>query len=458
MLDVMRKALEGKPMSENDYQLRHFAMKVREKVKEHGIEYDPDNPVPDDDSLADDVFQAGLELLLDVGVYCTSTERVISYTENEVKEALRNSPESITLGEGKDRGTFTPRKIGDRKKPWCHLGAAGGAISSEKSLLALVEGYARIPEADAITTPAITKIGGMRIRPASPLEMLGAMRAAILAREATNRAGRQGIPFMNTLSTAESDIALAGAIYPKFGLRPTDGYMIASLDPMKVDFSRLNKVTMVQSIGGMVGMDFSPLLGGYGGGPEGTAVSTVAHHLMGLLTYQTDYLIPFPLHLKYVSNSSRETLWAIAAMAQAISRNTHLLSLSLNYTSAGPCTEMCLQETSASVIAAVASGLSIESVGVGTNKREDFTTPVEPRISAEVAHAATGLNRSEANEIVKKLLSKYEDRLKEPPMGKSLFECWDADNLEPSGEYKKIIARLKEEMQGLGIEVKPEPY
>jgi hypothetical protein len=37
ILDVMEKALEGKPMSETDYQLRRFAPKVAEKVREHGI-------------------------------------------------------------------------------------------------------------------------------------------------------------------------------------------------------------------------------------------------------------------------------------------------------------------------------------------------------------------------------------------------------------------------------------
>src|SRR5512136_1349617 len=80
ILDVMQKCLEGLPLSENDYQLRRFAPKVQEKVKEHGIKFDPSNPVPSDDSMADDVFQAGYELLLDAGAYCMDTQRVISYT------------------------------------------------------------------------------------------------------------------------------------------------------------------------------------------------------------------------------------------------------------------------------------------------------------------------------------------------------------------------------------------
>jgi methylamine--corrinoid protein Co-methyltransferase len=458
ILDVMQKALEGKPMSETDYQLRSFAPKVAEKVREHKIKYDPQNPIQNDDSMADELFEAGMELLLDVGAYCTDTGRVIRYTENEIKEALKAAPSKLHFGEGKDRKHLVARKVGDKTPPWCLLGAGGGPCSSDKSFLTLVEGYAEIPETNAITTPAITRVSGMRVRPASPLEVLAAQRNAVLAREACNRVGRQGIPIMNSLATAESDIALAAALQPKFGMRQSDGYMICCMDPMKVDFARLNKVTVALSMGGAIGMCFGPMLGGYAGGPEGTAVSNVAHHMMGVLTYQSSWLLPFTIHLRYVASSSRDMLWVISSMGQAITRNTHLLSLNLNYTTAGPCTPMCLYETSASVTAAVVSGLSIESLGVATNKHEDRTTPVEPRISAEVGHAVAGMKRSDANEMVKKLLSKYESNLTQAPLGKSLYECWDPETRRPTKEYQGVIKRYKQNMADLGLQLKPEMY
>src|SRR5512137_634701 len=103
LLDVMEKALNGKPMSETDYQLKSFAPKVMEKVKEHKIKYDPSNPIQSDGSMADEVFEAGMELLLDVGAYCTTSGRVLSFTEQEIKDALRNAPSKQWFGEGKDR-------------------------------------------------------------------------------------------------------------------------------------------------------------------------------------------------------------------------------------------------------------------------------------------------------------------------------------------------------------------
>ena len=172
--------------------------------------------------------------------------------------------------------------------------------------------------------------------------------------------------------------------------------------------------------------------------------------------YQASWLLPFTIHLRYVASSSRDMLWVISMMGQAISRNTHLLSLNLNYTTAGPCTPMCLYETTSSVTAAVVSGLSIESLGVATNKHEDRTTPVEPRISGEVGHAVAGMKRSDANELVKNLLSKYEPKLASAPLGKGLYECWDAEKRAPSKTYRALIKRYKKDMSALGLELKPE--
>jgi len=455
-LDVMERALEGKPMSETDYQLRSFAPKVQEVVKKYDIKFDPKNPIPNDGSLADDMFKAAVELLVDVGAYCTSSARVISYTDQEIRQAIKSAPSAIELGEGRDRKTFKSRKVGDKTPPWCFLGAGGGSASSDKSFMTLVEGYAEIPETDAITTPALTRVGGMRIRPASPLEVLGSMRNAVLAREACNRVGREGIPIMNSLSTAESDIAFAAALHPKYGMRQSDGYLMCCMDPMKVDFARLNKAAVALSLGGPIGMCFGPLLGGYSGGPEGTAVSNVAHHMMGLLTYQASWLLPFPLHLRYVSSSCRELLWVISSTGQAVTRNSNMLSINLNYASAGPCTPMALFETSASVTAAVTAGLSIESLGVASNRYEDRTTPVEPRISAEVGHAVAGMKLQDANTLAKKLLGKYESKLLKPPLGKTLHECWDAEKRRPTKVYSRVIRAYKRSMRDMGVDLRDE--
>ncbi len=82
--------------------VRDFDMKIfREAsrlVKEHDIKYDPEVYVPNDDSLADDVWSAGIELFLELGMYCMSSKRVIRFEESEVKDALKEVSDSVEIG------------------------------------------------------------------------------------------------------------------------------------------------------------------------------------------------------------------------------------------------------------------------------------------------------------------------------------------------------------------------
>ncbi len=74
--EVVKRALNGPYYAEQDFAMKVVVPKLREVVAKYDIRYDPENPVPDDDKLADDVFQAGLELYTETGCYYTDTSRV----------------------------------------------------------------------------------------------------------------------------------------------------------------------------------------------------------------------------------------------------------------------------------------------------------------------------------------------------------------------------------------------
>ena len=454
LLDVMNKALTGKPCSERDYDLKIFATKLKELVKDYDIKYDPELSVSSDDSLADDVFKAALDLYREVGTYCKDTERIIKFDESEIKEGLKNAPSKASFGEGKDAKVMVPRKPEDKTPPWCFIGAGGAPVSSEEILLSLVQGYGSIPLADSITTPALTLVDGMRIRSNSPLEIYGAIRNAILAREALRRAGRPGLPIMNALATAESAPSLIAALHPQYGLRPSDGYLMAALAELKVDFDRLNKACALSNLGARIVGEAGPVFGGYCGGPEGTAITSAAYHILGVLVYQATCHLVFPVHINYRCSTAPELSWVISTYGQAISRNTNLLSLNLTYTAAGPCTEMCLYEIAARAMTAVVSGLSIEAVGVGKAIHEDYLTPIEPKFAAEVAHATavSGIKKEGANDIVKHLESLYRDKLSNPPLGMKYQECFDVKTGKPSRKCLEVYSKVKRELKDLGLE------
>lgn len=447
--EIVDRAYNGPLCEEKEFNLHKYATEVRKIVQKYDIEYDPQKPVPDDDDLADRVFEAGLELFSEVGTYCTNTGRIMEFTEDEIREALKDAPANPVFGEGKDAKELVAREPESDVPPWCFIGAGGTAVSSENILLSLVQAYASISRADSITVPSLTKIDGKRLRAGSPLEIFSCIRSVGLAREALGRAQRPGMPTMNNISTAASDVGkIAGG---SFGVRPSDGMMIGAMAPMQINFERLNEVAYVLSRGGNIIVDTSPLVGGYSGGPEGTAVASVAYHVMAILVNRGSCQLNFPINAVSGVSTSRDVLWTVSVSSQAISRNSHFPLLTLGYTGAGPMTDMCFYEIAAKETAAIVSGSSIESVPVAKGIEVDHLTPLEPKFATEVADAVTGMRRSEANEIVNKLLDKYEDNLDNPPKGKRYQDCFDVESMQPSEEYSDLYVDVKEKIKELGL-------
>jgi len=450
LLEIIDRSLEGPFTSENDFDLNIFVPKLREVVEKYKIKYDPENPLSCDDDMADRVFKAGIELFAQVGVYCTDTERIIKFTEEEILEGLAEAPCSPVFGEGSDAKALVARKPESDITPWCFLGSGGAAVSNERLFESILEAYASfLPLANSITAPTITHIEGRIVRTKSPLEIIACMRSSTLAREALRKGGRPGLPIMNSIASAGSDTAkIAGS---QFGLRPSDGWLIGTSAEMKINFERLNEIAYVKHLGGHVVAETAPILGGYCGGPEGTAVANVAYHLIAILLMKGSCQLTFPIHVNFGCTSVRDILWVSSVSSQAISRNSHFPSFINIYVAAGPMTEMCLYEIAAVVMNAVVSGASIEFGGVAKAVEVDHFTPMEPRWASEIAHGVIGMTRSQGNEIVKKLLAKYEDDIPNAPKGKTYEQCWDMKTKQPLPEYKRLYQKIKAELAELGV-------
>ena len=402
MIDVLRKAETGPVCLEENFDRKILRLKLNEVIKEYGIKFNPDNLIPNDNSLADDVFNAAMSLYLETGTLCLSTHRQIKFEEAEIKEALRNAPKHVIFGEGADTREMTPRKIEDQSPPLC-LTSGGGEIS-EDIYIQVVQSYAQEPLADTVSGGCpLHTLFGMVPKAGTPAEVLASIYNVIYSKEGTKRAGRPGIGFHNLLGTALSSAAYISASQSDLGVRPVDGNLIASLAELKTDYHQLTKALYYSErkkdiIPGAV---YVPLMGGYGGGPEGTAIVTLAHHLQGLLVHHVTYS-DFPVtHLKYSCSTARESLWCAGIVGQALSRNTHLLTAAEAITAAGPCTEMCLFEIAASSIVGTVSGIHINNASAAKSQYLDRETGMEARMGCEVGHAATGMKRADANELVK---------------------------------------------------------
>ena len=447
--EIIRRALNGPFYSEKDFALKVLVPKLRELIKKYDIQHDPATPIPDDDDLADRVFRAGFELCAEVGCYCNDTSRVIQFTEQELLEALRDAPSESFFGEGRDRKAMVARRPESSAPPYCYVGAGGGVVSSEEVFVRLVEGYGRNPLADSITCPTLTRINGLEVVAGTPLELLACIRAVELGRVSLRRAQRPGLPIMNSIATA---VTAAGKITGSaFGLRDTDAWVIGFTSPLQVPFERLNEVVYVNARGGQIVGENGEPMGGYAGGPEGVAVISVAYHLLAILVLRSAVHLTFPMDFRYGCNTSWEIMWPISVSTQAISRNSHFPMMNLAYTAAGPMTDMCLYEIAATMTGFVASGGNIEFGGVAKGTSLDRLTPTEPRFASQVAHAAAGMSRSDANALFKTLVLKYRDRLSAPPKGMRYQECYHWDSIQPHQEYLELVGRIQDELAGYGL-------
>ena len=450
--EVIKRALSGPYCTPDDFAMRIVVPKLKATVKKYDIKWDRETLINQDDKLADDVFKAGVELFTEAGVYCTDTSRVIRFSDEEVREALRDAPSAAVYGLGRDAKAMVARKPESTDPPYCFLGAGGGSASTEDVSVRLVEGYGRNPLVDGITCPSISQINGMTVQAGTPLELLACIRSVESSRAALRRSQRPGLPILNSISTS---VTAAGKITGSaFGLRDDDGWSIGPTSPLQVQFDRLNEVAYVLARGGQIVADPGPILGGYAGGPEGVAVIDVAYLLLSILVLRCSTFNTFPIDIRYGSNTSREIMWPISLCAQAISRNSHLPLLNLTYTAAGPMTEMIMYEIAAAMVRNVSSGGGITFGGSTKGLKPDHRTPMEPKFASEVAHAVAGMTRTEANEIVKQLLPKYEDKLANPPLGKKFQEAYDWGSIEPCQEYVELYRRIKGELGDLGIKFK----
>jgi methylamine--corrinoid protein Co-methyltransferase len=450
--DVVGRSESGPLVKEEDFDLR-VGQTARQMIEKYGIKYDPQQVIPADDGLADRIYQAGLDLFLELGVYCRDTGRLLKFTKDEVKWALKHAPTTVTYGLGRDVAKMTYRAIEDPKPPFCIMTPVGAPVAEER-FVAMVQSYVQEPLAQTFSSAFSQTIHGRVIKSGTPQEVEAAIWNVLKLREAARAAGRPQIGIHNLVSNAERTDAVLAAIQADFGVQPNDGLCIAATAELKIDYERLKKVAFLRQSGHNKYGLYGPLMGGYSGGPEATALVHVAHHFLGLLAFEAQWHCGFPLHIHHGCNTTRELLWLLSVTAQALTRNTHLLVTVNTFTAAGPCTEMVAYEIVANALAATVAGADLDLVAVARNRHPERASGMEARIGAEAGHLAArqGVTREQANEIVKQILPQYEDHLADAPIGKRLDECYDLENLNPTPEYVELYERVKEQLSGFGLD------
>jgi methylamine--corrinoid protein Co-methyltransferase len=453
ILEICQRAQNGPKIDKETFDLDKVFANARGLCQKYEIVYDPQTPVPSDDDLADRVYKAAVDFVIQTGVYCPDTSRIIRFTRNETLEAVANARGRCIMGESKDRYVWTPRLPDSDTQPWYHVGT-GIVNTDERIAFDLVKAYAGIRQANSVSVPAMETIGSQPVSSGTPTEILGAIRGIKIARDALRHAGRPGLAIGNGISTAGTSIATVAASASQFGLRPSDGWLVGALAEMKFNMSALNKTAYLASWGANIGNESGPLVGGYAGGPAEVAVLNVAYRLVGLLVLNCDYHLTFPVHITKGCSSPRDVLWCVSVSNQAISRNTKELVWSLGYIAAGPMTKQFFYESAAYIAATIPCGVSAQTTHPAKALLNDYVTPMEMIGTVEIMQACVGMTRKQANELAQELLKKYEDNIDDAPIGKKYQDCFDVETAQPCKEYIELYSEVKGELKEMGFNFK----
>jgi methylamine--corrinoid protein Co-methyltransferase len=192
VFESYERARKGPRVDEKIWDFEIIPQTATRLKKKYGIEMDKTVMVPTDPELMSKLYAAGLEMLLECGVYCISTGRVIKLTEEEILMNLATAPQSCVIGEGIHARPMLPRSHTDKRPPLVQ-GGPTGAPCSEQNFFAIHESYAKEGIVDCIVDGVLSTVNGYNPAPDSPWEVLAGRQEIMMVRMAQAKCGRSGM-------------------------------------------------------------------------------------------------------------------------------------------------------------------------------------------------------------------------------------------------------------------------
>jgi methylamine--corrinoid protein Co-methyltransferase len=450
-LEILERSNTGEYITEENWDLDKVAATARRLVKKYGLQWDRNQVVSNDPSLADDIYQAGYEMALELGVYCRSTERIISLTQAEIDDGIANTPQILVMGEGKDARTLYSRKLGDERPPLFFGGPPGNPIP-QHLLLPNVISYVQEPLIDLATCGTLTEVNGFAVRTGHPMEIVATRLESQIVHAALGKVGRPGMGILGAQSSV-SELGNLAATQPRY-LRPCDSHLIPLLNELKIDNRNFSRV--VNSLDyGMINASLAcVIVGGLGGGAPGSAVVTVASFLVANVICRAGYHLLHPIHVRHVATSTRDVLWVTSMVGQAFAHNAPSIIVADIYPKSGTGTKELLFETAANAIVNSVTASHLEGCGSADGALPNCSG-LEARLMAEVALAAhrSKMTLSEANQWVLKLLPLYEHVFTQEGgnPGLPFDQVYDLSSVQPRDFWFKMYEEVISELKAMGL-------
>jgi len=183
--EAIQRSTTGPIMREDKFETELFPSVLADLQAKYKIEWDPDEPVMIDPGMADAVFQAGKELLLEVGLYCKNTKRIIKFTQEEIEEAICSARHEVTLGRDRQAITLSPRAPGDAQHPYTFFPA--GALTKKVELYKYhAMSVMQEPTCDGVIPIPLYGVGELRNIADTPAQTLVCLTEARIISEAAS--------------------------------------------------------------------------------------------------------------------------------------------------------------------------------------------------------------------------------------------------------------------------------
>jgi hypothetical protein len=442
IIDFQRRSVTGPVMKADDFDLG-FSFKVRELVEGYGIEYDPEQLVVDDET-ADAVFEAGVKLLAEIGLYQMSTQRVIQYSAEEIEEIAgesRENPASVTFGRHPEKMTLRYRRSTDAWKPTCYAGAPG--VAEKEWFIPYVQSFAQEECVEGIgIAPGLAVLDEIEPKAGTLSDVHVALWEQEALLEALRRAGR---PEMNLglLSTVTTASGIMTVMQP--GLRDATNTQIGIhiMPEQKLDWSRLQLAQYCQQFGIEPWQSSVSCIGGFCRDAAEVAVTMVANAL-GQMSYANGRTMSyFPSHLDGTW-ATRPSHWAFSAACRASERHTGLaVGTSISGITEAWRTPLTLWQAAAVATVSVASGMSYAWIAGHTG--------LEARLIDEIMEVTAAMPADRANDLTQKIMGKVDELLPSADKQLPFPEACDLETAQPKPKYEASLLRVKDELAKMGM-------
>lgn len=452
-LEICQRGQTGEKVEKNDWDLDYVIDTVMELNDEYEFEWDKQVIIPQDEQLFRDMFEASKKLIQQIGMYNLSTQRVISFSEEEIEEGIKNMKTSLVMGEGKDAVTLVARGIEDEREPIIWAGNPG-CPTPERLFYPIVQSVAKEPLVDLLTCGSLVDVDGYPVRNADVTEIFAVRRELQYLHQALKEVGREGMGLL-AAESAVTEIGDLAATYER-ALRPCDSHLVATFNELMIDNGNLLRAASSFDYGMKNASLACSMVGGLGGDAPGATMVMIASILAANLICNADYHLCHPIHISDVATTARGCLWLQAVLCQTFATQAPAIIVCDLWPASGAMTKELLYEVAANTIVVTVCGGHLEGIG-SANGNAPHGTGLEIRLMAEISKAVVKqhMTREQANEIVLKLLDKYEYVFQKEGgnMGVPFDEAYDMETITPLPAWQQMYDEVKAELIEMGVQM-----